>query len=270
MRATQVSLRTLLLFALIAILLLPSQGQAYPGGIGGEQMDGANTINDVAKEGCLCHQDAPSNTVMILLEEVPHTWVANQSYAMTLHLVGGPEMSSGNTGGFSMRVSSGSLAESDMTQNVEEDTETLTHTDAGAQTKDRSWVITWVAPESGEGTIEFWISGNSVNGADASAGDSWNQLTFNLGESAVDDGKGTHTLIAGSGEPVAPELTTEIDLHSMGAPFRAHWLGLLGFGAVICVILFCGVFLRYGFSTSYKGRSNLLRLRYKINRRGDQ
>ena len=56
----------------------------------------------------------------------------------------------------------------------------------------------------------------------------------------------------------------------MGAQFRAHWLGLLGFGAVIAVIVFCGLLLRYGFSTSYKGRSNLLRLRYKVNRRGDQ
>ena len=36
------------------------------------------------------------------------------------------------------------------------------------------------------------------------------------------------------------------------------------------VIVFCGVFLRYGFSTSYEGRSNQLRLRYKLNRRGDQ
>ena len=39
--------------------------------------------------------------------------------------------------------------------------------------------------------------------------------------------------------------------------------------AVILVIIFAGVMLRYGFSTSYKGRSNLLRLRYKLNRRGD-
>jgi hypothetical protein len=261
----------LLLFALIAIMLLPGQGVAYPWGIGGEQTNAGKTIDDVAKEGCLCHQAAPSNSVMILLEEVPHSWVANQSYEMTLHLVGGPEMSSGDTGGFSMRITAGTLAESDMTQNVDENTETLTHTEAGAKTDERSWVITWTAPEAGVGIIEFWISGNSVNGADGNAGDSWNQLTFNLGESDADDGKGTHTLIAGSGEPVAPESTAGgIDLHSMGAPFRAHWLGLLGFGAVICVILFCGFFLRYGASTAYKGRSNLLRLRYKINRRGDQ
>ena len=56
----------------------------------------------------------------------------------------------------------------------------------------------------------------------------------------------------------------------MGAKLLAHWLGLLGFGAVILVIFFCGLFLRYGFSRNYKGRSNLLKLRIKHLRRGDQ
>ena len=60
------------------------------------------------------------------------------------------------------------------------------------------------------------------------------------------------------------------DLHHMGAKLRAHWLGLLGFGAVIMCIVFAGLMLRYGFSTSYEGRSNQLRLRYKLMRRGDQ
>ena len=45
---------------------------------------------------------------------------------------------------------------------------------------------------------------------------------------------------------------------------------LLGFGAVIGVIIFAGLLLRYGFSTSYEGRTNQLRLRYKLMRRGDQ
>ena len=78
-------------------------------------------------------------------------------------------------------------------------------------------------------------------------------------------------MIAGSGTPEAPEADSgAIDISTMGAGFRAHVLGLLGFGAVIAVVIFCGLLLRYGFSTSYEGRSNLLRLRYKMNRRGDQ
>ena len=66
----------------------------------------------------------------------------------------------------------------------------------------------------------------------------WNQIVFNLIESPADDERGTRTLIAGSGTPQAPESKAgEIDISTLGAGFRAHWLGLLGFGAVIAVIV---------------------------------
>jgi hypothetical protein len=181
---------------------------------------------------------------------------------MRLEIVGGPAT---DMGGFAARVSAGEL--SGEGQAWEDDTMTRTHVSSSS----RVFEITWTSPSAGAEHIDFWISGNAVNGADGPAGDYWNQLVFNLVEVAEDDGRGTRTLIAGSGTPEAPEKASgEIDLHTMGAQFRAHWLGLLGFGAVIAVIIFCGLLLRYGFSTSYKGRSNLLRLRYKVNRRGDQ
>ena len=151
----------------------------------------------------------------------------------------------------------------------DDDTTTRTHQTPNS----RIFALTWTAPADNTSgtTIDFWISGNAVNGADGPAGDYWNQIVFNLIEVAEDDKRGTRSLIAGSGTPEAPESKAgEIDISTLGAGFRAHWLGLLGFGAVIAVIIFCGLLLRYGFSTSYKGRSNLLRLRYKINRRGDQ
>jgi hypothetical protein len=154
------------------------------------------------------------------------------------------------------------------------DEQTLTHTEASAATSDRSWTFDWVAPtEADAGVATFWISGNSVNG-DQGPGveDRWNQLQFALTEG--DDAStslGTRTLFAGDGNVSPPEPDHHgVDLHHMGAKLRAHWLGLLGFGAVIGVIVFAGLLLRYGFSTSYKGRSNQLRLRYKLNRRGDQ
>ena len=78
-------------------------------------------------------------------------------------------------------------------------------------------------------------------------------------------------MFAGDGNVAPPEPESHgTDLHHMGAKLRAHWLGLLGFGAVIMCIVFAGLMLRYGFSTSYEGRSNQLRLRYKLMRRGDQ
>lgn len=263
MRMSRVFLRSLLPLVLATLMLLPSIANAYPDGVGGEQTHGDTTISDVAKEGCLCHGDEPSNSVMVILVDVPYTWTSGEVYDMRLEIIGGPDT---NMGGFSARVSAGELSGDG--QAWEDDLATLTHQSPNS----RIFSITWTAPaENGTGTVDFWISANAVNGADGPAGDNWNQLVFNLIEVAEDDERGTRSLIAGSGTPEAPEgKAGVIDISTMGAGFRAHWLGLLGFGAVIAVIVFCGLLLRYGFSTSYKGRSNLLRLRYKINRRGDQ
>ena len=262
MGKSKVSVQRFLPLILISLMLLPGLTEAYPDGIGGQQDNAGDTIQDVAKEGCLCHGEEPSNSVMILLVGAPHTWTANQTYNMRLEIVGGPDT---DLGGFSARVSAGEFSGDG--EAWDDDLATRTHISSST----RIFELIWTSPEAGAGHIDFWISGNAVNGADGPAGDNWNQLVFNLIEVAEDDKRGTRTLIAGSGTPEAPASKSgEVDLHTMGAQFRAHWLGLLGFGAVIAVIVFCGLLLRYGFSTSYKGRSNLLRLRYKINRRGDQ
>ena len=265
MLVSKVFQRSILLTVLVVLMLLPGITNAYPDGIGaGGHSHNGETIDDVAKEGCLCHGEQPSNDVMVLLVGVPYTWVANAEYDMRLEVIGGPDT---NMGGFSARVSAGEWSGDGEAWG--DDVKTRTHQSPNS----RIFELKWTAPSDNSSgtTVDFWISGNAVNGADGPAGDYWNQIVFNLIEAPEDDKRGDRTLIAGSGTPQAPEAKAgEVDISTLGAGFRAHWLGLLGFGAVIAVVVFCGLLLRYGFSTSYKGRSNLLRLRYKINRRGDQ
>lgn len=273
--------RTTLLAMVGLLLLLPSLASSYHGGIGGPQTHQGSTgqvdIDDVAMTGCLCHNEVADNAVQVILVDVPYAWVPGEVYELHLQLIGGPPATGTYTAGFSMRVSLGTLA-SDMAQNWEIDgvldEQTLTHTEASSATEDRAWIIQWTAPaETGEGTANFWIVGNSVNG-DQIPGveDRWNQLNFALDEGdEASAAMGTRTLFAGDGNVSPPEPAHHgVDLHHMGAKLRAHWLGLLGFGAVIGVVIFAGLLLRYGFSTSYEGRSNQLRLRYKLMRRGDQ
>jgi hypothetical protein len=263
--------RLALALLLLTALLLPGMATSYHTGIGGEQSNAGETIEDVAKEGCLCHNAAPDNTVQVILDHVPYAWEADTVYEMKLQLIGGPDVGGAWSSGFSMRVSLGTLG-GDNVQNWQGDTGTLTHTEASANTPDRSWTITWTSPAAGSGPVEFWITGNSVNGdAIPGADDRWNQLTVALQESSGAEPSGTRTLFAGDGNVQAPVAEDHgVDLEHMGAELRAHWLGLLGFGAVLLVVAFAGLLLRYGFSTSYKGRSNQLRLRYRLNRRGDQ
>ena len=272
MRMSRVFIRSFLPLILVSLMLLPGLSNAYPNGIGGEQSNAGETIDDVAKNGCLCHVADADNSVQIILDDVPFAWEAGQIYEMKLQIIGGPVAASPWTAGFSMRVSAGVLSGENL-QNWEEDPQTLTHTEASANKADRMWTLSWEAPEETTGAVDFWITGNSVNGDNINGPeDKWNQLIFALQEdSGGSAALGTRTLFAGDGNVSPPEPTeTGIDLKHMGAEFRAHVLGLLGFGAVIAVIIFAGLMLRYSFSSSYKGRSNQLRIRYKIRRRVDQ
>lgn len=259
-------------FVLGMIALLVAGGtQASHLGIGGD----ADEVGDVSIAGCTCHSEESDNSVTVLIEGLPYHYEAGGQYELTVQLIGGPDPdTSSNTAGFSMMVSSGTLGAGEgyesMVQNWEDDPARLTHTSSGAKTEDRSWHILWTAPTTGEEAVTIWLAGNSVNGDQVpSALDNWNRLSTTIEEGADDGSK--RTVFSGNGE-IEPPAAAEhgVHIHEMGAGLRAHWLGLLGFAAVIIVLLFCGLFLRYGFSRHYEGRSNLLRLRIKHLRRGDQ
>ncbi|MDE0708252.1 MAG: hypothetical protein OSB33_04815 [Candidatus Poseidoniales archaeon] len=261
-----------ILVGLLVVLLIAGSTQARPTGITGDEAEGGT---DVAKTGCTCHSGnviSPDDSVTVMIADVPYHFSADQLYTLKIEIIGGPEIGGTASAGFSLRVSDGMLSAGagyeDMVQNGDDST-TLTHTEAGSNPTDRSWTIVWTAPTTAGGDVTFWLAGNSVNGDGAPTGDAWNRLSFSLGEG--EDSGSTRTIFAGNGDVAPPAAESgHVDLHHMGAPFRAHWLGLLGFGAVIAVILFCGFFLRYGFSRHYEGRSNLVRLRMKHLRRGDQ
>tara|TARA_Y100001968_G_C19414968_1_gene748489 strand:- start:133 stop:1032 length:900 start_codon:yes stop_codon:yes gene_type:complete len=275
--------RVFALCLLLTILAIsPSSVYAWPGGIGGDQ----DNKGDVAISGCTCHNVEVSESVTIILDNVPTTYTSGENYEMMIQIIGGPEYHSGGSdysAGFSMRVSAGTLGAGEGSEDYvsaapetfngppSEDTQTLSHTKAGGNLESRSWNIIWTAPDSESGPVIIWLVGNSVNG-DGVPGpqDMWNRLSAVIIE-GEDDGN-RRTVFSGDGniEPPAPPSSGHTDLHHMGAKFRAHWLGLLGFLSVILVLIFCGFFLRYGFSRHYEGRSNLLKLRIKHLRRGDQ
>ncbi|MBE57679.1 MAG: hypothetical protein CMB01_04850 [Euryarchaeota archaeon] len=261
-----------ILTGLLILLFVAGSSQAVPGGIYGNEAKGDT---DVAKTGCTCHSGneiAPDDSVTVMVADAPYQYDSTKVYTMKIQIIGGPEIGGSASAGFSMRVSDGALGAAAGYENLVQngdDEFTLTHTEAGNNPSDRAWMFTWTPPESGSGDVTFWLAGNSVNGDGAPTGDAWNRLSFSLGEG--EDSGSVRTIFAGNGD-VAPPAADHghVDLHHMGAPFRAHWLGLLGFGAVVAVIVFCGFFLRYGFSRHYEGRSNLIRLRMKHLRRGDQ
>mgnify|MGYP001288667451 CR=1 FL=1 len=68
MLAKGLKFRNIIALALMAMLLLPSVGKAYPSGIAGPydvngdgSIDAENDLLDVAKEGCTCHNAVFTN-----------------------------------------------------------------------------------------------------------------------------------------------------------------------------------------------------------------
>ena len=103
--------RLALMISLTFFLLLPTIASGWHQGIGGEQNNAGETIDDVAKNGCLCHNANADNSVQIILDDVLFAWEAGQTYEMKLQIIGGPAAASPWTAGFSMRVSAGTLQE---------------------------------------------------------------------------------------------------------------------------------------------------------------
>ena len=151
--------RRALILTVVALFLATST-QAYHTGVGGDPEGKGN----VALSGCTCHAEEPDNSVTVLLDFVPYHYEAGKTYELTLQLIGGAEIGGEQTGGFAMKVSIGTLApglgsETDV-QNWEEESDSLTHTNSGSKTDDRTWNLAWTAPETGTGPAEFWIAGN--------------------------------------------------------------------------------------------------------------
>ena len=102
---TSFSKRRTIVVAVLLLLLFPSVATSLPTGIGGQQ----NDIDDVAKEGCLCHNAAPANNVQVILDSVPYAWTPGETYDLQLHIIGGPAAGGQYSAGFAMRVSGGEL-----------------------------------------------------------------------------------------------------------------------------------------------------------------
>ena len=164
---------------LIALMLVP-QFSALPGGIGA-----------AGNEGCSCHAGGNDGSTTILVEGLPETFNASESYAFSVTLVnddmslygnGDPSQGwSGVRGGFRIVLEGGgSVTTIDPSYSQEVDGG-LTHTEDG--NKFRTWDFEFVAPASDAATVEMTIVGNAVSGGatsggatgagDGTAGDYW-------------------------------------------------------------------------------------------------
>ncbi len=153
--------RHVLLLAVITALLMPvMEGTASSHGMEG-----------LSEAGCTCHGENPGEGVEVVIEGLPTTYTAGQSYELEVSLRGGPAAATqGHQGGFNLKASSGTLTPLDASTHVIKSGE-ITHEHSGAN--QRSWTVVWEAPLDDK-TVEFTVAGNVVDGDhEPTDGDDW-------------------------------------------------------------------------------------------------
>ena len=148
---------------------------------------GAYNSNDelTVKYGCSCHNNgAPSDRAVVMVTGVPLMYEPSEQYQLTIRVADSLTLSGGegNThAGF--LISSDSIGnftwdEGEEIRYAEGRSDDASHSDPSA---DGIWLITWQAPSEDLGSVQFWLAGNSVDGAGIPDDmDYWNILSFSI------------------------------------------------------------------------------------------
>lgn len=136
-------------------------------------------IGSSANEGCLCHGESNSNTI-VEVRGLPENFESNTSYDFSIEVSSLTILpnANGERGGFRMLVTGGSIDFNESEGMIQQLDDGWTHTETG--NKVRMWNFSFTSPESNASVVDFTIYGNAVNGNQASSGDEWNSLEIRL------------------------------------------------------------------------------------------
>ena len=144
---------------ILLLLFSNSLVEAFPVGIG-----------QVADRGCLCHGGV-SSEVTITVQGFPEIYNTSERYNITFSINASIERAaedSGKMGGFRLLIDGGQVEFEDDAQYLENG---WTHTNLSNE--QRSWNLSWVAPQQDNELVSVNLFVNAVNGGDASSGDKW-------------------------------------------------------------------------------------------------
>ena len=171
--------RVLTCLVIVVAISLPALGMS--------KGPGAYNSNDelTVKYGCSCHNNgAPSDRAVVMVTGVPLMYEPSEQYQLTIRVADSLTLSGGegNThAGF--LISSDSIGnftwdEGEDIRYAEGRSDDASHSDPSA---DGIWLITWQAPSEDVGSVQFWLAGNSVDGAGIPDDmDYWNILSFSI------------------------------------------------------------------------------------------
>ncbi len=171
--------RVIACLVVVTIVSLPALGMSNG--------PGAYNSNEelTVKYGCSCHNNgAPSDRAVVMVTGVPLMYEKSEEYSLTISVADSLTLSGGegNTqAGFLFSSDSIGNFTWDDSQDIryaEGRSDDVSHSDPSL---DGSWVVSWTAPSEDVGSVQFWLAGNSVDGAGIpDEMDFWNILSFSI------------------------------------------------------------------------------------------
>ncbi len=171
--------RSSVVIFIIGIMIIPVFGMS-----GGPSALNSNEELTV-KYGCSCHNNgATSERVVVMITGVPIMYEPNMKYDLTLTVADSLTLSGGNG-----NVKAGFLLSSDAVgafsweddQDIRQAEDRLDDISHSETDSDGIWEIMWTAPPADVGQVNFWLAGNSVDGAGIpDENDYWNLLSFSI------------------------------------------------------------------------------------------
>ena len=128
----------------------------------------------IINAGCTCHGDgAPSTEVVVSISGVPRSYDLGVTYDFTIAL----QHATNENGGYMLwDYNVGTLVPGEGSKTVDDEPGAISQSEVG-----NNWVVSWIAPESDEGSVSFQLVGNAVNGnGQFDSGDLWNILSFSI------------------------------------------------------------------------------------------
>ena len=155
--------------------------------LGMSQGPGAYNSDDelTVKYGCSCHNNgAPSDRAVVMITGVPLMYEPSQQYQFTIRIADSLTLSGGdgnNYAGFllsSDQIGNFTWTDGQDIRYADGREHDISHSDPSP---DGVWDVNWNSPSEDVGSIQFWLAGNSVDGAGIPDDmDYWNILSFSI------------------------------------------------------------------------------------------
>ena len=179
MRMRAALTKTAVCLVILALMAIPALGMSG----GPAALNGYD--EPTVKYGCSCHNNnATSDRAVVMITGVPVMYDADTSYPLTVTVADSVTLSGGdgNTkAGFllsSEGVGTFSWSDDQEIRQAEDAPNDVSHSEPDA---DGIWDLTWTSPSEDVGQINFWLVGNSVDGAGIpDEMDYWNILSFSI------------------------------------------------------------------------------------------